>query len=63
MAQWLRVLAALSEDPSSVPSAYIKWLTANVTPASGNPFPSLGLSGHLQAHVHICTQTHMCTHI
>jgi hypothetical protein len=26
MAQWLRTLAALEEDPSSVSSTHVKWL-------------------------------------
>lgn len=42
MAQLLRVLAALSEDPSSVPSPNSSSSQSPVTPAPGDPTPSKG---------------------
>ena len=28
MAQWLRILTALTKDPSSVPGIHVRWFTA-----------------------------------
>ena len=59
MAQWLRVLAALTEDWGSVPNTHTyKWLTT----VSGDLVPSSSLCGLL----HICgthTNKHAYTHI
>lgn len=48
VAQGLSALAALVEDPGSVPSNHTR-LTLLQTPAPGNPLPSSSLGGQ-QAH-------------
>lgn len=53
MTQWLRVLVAILEDWSSVPSTLVGLLT---TPAAGGWAPSSGLLGYLHAHEY--TETH-----
>jgi hypothetical protein len=52
MAQWLRGLAALAEDLSSVPSTHVGGSQVPVISAAGEPTPSCGLCGHC-AHMHI----------
>ena len=56
MAQWLRVLAALGEDLSLVPSIHVRWLT-RVTPNSPleDLIPSSDLHRHPSRHTPTCT--------
>jgi hypothetical protein len=61
MAQWLRVLTALPEEP--VPSTY---KATNCTNNSGNPVPSFGLCGYCMHTVSRFTcreNTIKCKHI
>lgn len=55
MGQWLRVFAAVPQEPCLVPSTYM-WLTA--TPALGDPTPSSGL----REPPHSCTYTQTHRH-
>lgn len=52
IAQWLRAVAVLPEDPSSALSTQVQWLALPVTLAPRYPMPSSGLHEH-------CT----CVHI
>ena len=64
MAQWLRALAALSEDPGLIPSIHmVAHDHIYVTPATGDQMLSSGCCGHYRhiAHRHTCrpnTHTH-----
>lgn len=61
MAQCVRTLTALAENPGLVPSIHINGSQRPVILVPGNPTPS-GLPGHLQAcGAHKFTQTHICT--
>lgn len=59
--EWLRVLTALLEDPSSVPSSHIGWLTATCNSCSRGssaifwPLRSL----HMPVHAHTYTHIHI----
>ena len=57
MAQWLRLLAALSDDLSTVPSAHIdrRKLPMILTPEGSIPAASIGA----HTHVHMPTYTHI----
>jgi imidazoleglycerol phosphate synthase glutamine amidotransferase subunit HisH len=58
MAQWLRALAVLPEDLSSVPSTH-DGSQPSVTPVlGGNLMPSSGLHGHCMHIVHNYTSRH-----
>lgn len=59
MAQWLKVLYALSEDPSSVPNPYTRQLTITSTPAPVDPIASSGLCRHSYSSAHTYTSTYM----
>lgn len=58
LAQWFRVLTALPEDLSLVPSTTVRHLTASVIPALGDPTPSSDLFRHLPQIAH-GAHTHM----
>jgi len=58
MSQWSRALAALSEDPGSIFSAY-RGSSPSVTPVSGAMTPSSGFHRQ-QAHTK-CISTHTHT--
>ena len=58
MAQWLKALAALVEDPSSVPNTHNGQLTTTCNSILGDTTPSSGLGGYL-----IMCDTHTDTHI
>lgn len=49
MAQWLRALAALADNPDLVPKAYIG-AQNHLTPAPGELAPSSGFQWALQVH-------------
>jgi hypothetical protein len=57
MVQWLRELESLPEDPSSVPSTHVRWLTTACNSGSKNSMPFSDLCGyHTQlAHTQIDT--------
>jgi hypothetical protein len=46
MAPWLRALAALAEDPSSIPNYPYGSLQSSIPPVPGNPMSSTGLCGY-----------------
>lgn len=54
MAQGLRALHVLTEDPGSGPSTHVKELELPAGPAIGDPVPA---SLHRSLQAHICTQT------
>ena len=56
MAQWLRALAALAEDPGLVPSTQMVAHKLTVTPV--DLVPSSGLDGNCMNTVHNYMQTH-----
>lgn len=47
MAQWLRALSALPEDPHSIPTCILQ---LSIVPNPGDLMPSLGFQGH-QVHI------------
>lgn len=56
-AQWLKVLAALTEDENSVTSTHFSGASRpQVTPAPGDLTPSSasGFHGHLHSRAHTC---------
>jgi hypothetical protein len=70
MAPWLIVHAALTEDPSWLPSTHVRWLTTTYNSASEESH-ARGFLGHLhscacmidrqtdrQTHTHTHTHTH-----
>lgn len=59
MAQQIRVLFALAQDPNSVPRIH-KWLTVACNLVLGNPMPFSGLPPRA---VHSCEQTHIQSYI
>jgi hypothetical protein len=58
IAQRLRVMVALPEDPILVPDTHNKWLTASITPGSEDP---IDLLEHLHIHVHTYIETNTYT--
>lgn len=58
MAQKLRELVALSEDPHLGPSTHIGWVTTIWNFSSKESDLSPGLHGHLNSHAHINTHIH-----
>lgn len=52
MAQLLRILAALAEDPDSFPSTYMRWCSVTFNSSSRD---SNGLFRPLWVPVHMCT--------
>lgn len=50
MAQWLKVLTVLAEDPSSVTSTHIKQFATTCTSNSGDLTPSSSLCRHRDTH-------------
>lgn len=57
-AQLLRALAALLEDPSSVPSTHVGQLPVICNSNSGDSIPMSGLCGHLHMHIQAHRHTH-----
>ena len=57
MAQQVRALAALAEDPDLAPSTHME-AHNHLIPAPGDPAPSSGLCEHL----HIAGHTNSCRH-
>jgi hypothetical protein len=63
MAQWLRTLAALREDPGSVPRTYISIVTPvqkDVKPSSKFPMSSYEHDVSMKKTTHTHTHTHLC---
>lgn len=60
---WLRVSAALTQDPGLVPSPCIRWLTAACHSTSSNPVPSTALWSSCMHVAHIRAQTHTHTNM
>ena len=58
MAQQLRALAVLPEDPGSVPSTHIQWFTTTDNSSSKGSDALSGLHGHLHICADILTYTH-----
>ena len=59
MAQWLRSLAALAEDPGSVPAPTWRLATVCNSSSRGDQMPSSGLFDHF---MHMCTYIYACIH-
>lgn len=59
-AQWLRIFAALTEDPNSIPRTYVmRFITAYNSSSRGSGAPLWPLqTGYLCAHTHIQIHTH-----
>ena len=58
MAPWLRVLAALAEDQSSVLSSYTREVTTAQDFSFGHSYPLLGVHRYLHSHLHTHMQIH-----
>lgn len=52
LTQWLRVLAALAEGPSLVPSTHIGWLATSYK-SSLRGYDTFSLQGHLYSYIPI----------
>lgn len=57
MAQWLRTLSGLTEDPSLVPGIHVGWLKPFVTPAPQD------LPTGTNTHMHLAIHTYIHAHI